>query len=183
MLLRAADPRWRCAEAESWLSVTSPGGSITPCEPSSNTITPPSGSHARAARGPLRIAALAWISASSALGASAVTCTMPVNAGRAGRGVQQVMGRAAVGVQPAAPADAARRHAAAPQRRTCAACCRRTGCATSTGRARAARAADRQVAGAVDREARVPGQLLGEHVGEQALGQAAAVELRRRAAA
>ena len=36
--------------------------------------------------------------------------------------------------------------------------------------------ADRQVAAAVDGEARVSGQLLGEHVGEQPLGEAAAVE-------
>ena len=74
--------RARCrASDESWPRVTAGGGVTTWWEPSSNTITPPCASQAGAARGPLRTAALALTSAASAVGANAVACTTPVNAG------------------------------------------------------------------------------------------------------
>src|SRR5580704_12120201 len=59
-------------------SATSGGAASTRWEPSSKTSTPPWTSQPGAARGPLRTAAFALISASSALGASAVACTTPV---------------------------------------------------------------------------------------------------------
>ena len=52
------------------------------CERSSRTTTPPWASQSRAASGPLRTAALARHSASTAVGASAVAWTTPVKAGR-----------------------------------------------------------------------------------------------------
>jgi hypothetical protein len=50
--------------------------------PPSSTITPPCGSQVRADGGPASTAAFARISASRAVGASAVAWTMPVTAGR-----------------------------------------------------------------------------------------------------
>ena len=63
-------------------ALTRRAGSSTRWEPSSSTSTPPSGSQREAARGPASNAAFARTSACRALGASAVACTRPVNAGR-----------------------------------------------------------------------------------------------------
>jgi hypothetical protein len=97
------------------------------------------------------------------------------------RGVEQVVRRAPVAVEPAAPADAARRHAAARHlERVQDASVKR---ALHVDRPRRpTRAADREVARAVDRKAVVRGQRVGEYVGEQALREAAGVELDARGA-
>jgi len=87
-----------------------------------------------------------------------------------------VVRRAPVGVEPAAPADAARGHS--PARDLEGVQDARVKRALHVHRTRhPIRAADCEVAGAVDRKAFVSGQRLGQHVGEQALGQAAGVEL------
>jgi hypothetical protein len=95
--------------------------------------------------------------------------------------VEQVVRRAPVGVQPASPPDAAGRHAASRQlERVQDALVKR---ALHTHLARdAASAADREVAGAVDRKAGVCPERLREHVGEQALREAAGIELDARRA-
>jgi hypothetical protein len=93
-----------------------------------------------------------------------------------GRGIEQVVGRAAVAVKPAAPADAARGHPALRHREGVQnALVKR---ALHVDRAqRTSRAADREVARAVDRKAGVICQRLRKHVCEQPLGQATGVEL------
>ena len=61
------------------------GGTISTTPPS-RTITPPSSSTRAARSGPARIAVFATISACSPVGATAVTCSTPVSAGRPVRG-------------------------------------------------------------------------------------------------
>jgi hypothetical protein len=92
------------------------------------------------------------------------------------RGVEQVVRRAPVGVEPAAPPDAARRHARARDLKGV----QRAPIEWALDLERALlarRATDREVTCAVDHEARVSGEHLREHIGEQPLRQAAAVEL------
>jgi len=92
-----------------------------------------------------------------------------------------MMGGTSAPVQPAAPADAARGHAAAPKLK----CVQGAAVerAFDLDRApHARRAADRQIPSAVDRKARMARQPLREHIREQALRQATAVELHARRA-
>ena len=130
---------------------------------------------ASACSGPPRTAAFARVSASSAVGAIAVACTTPVNAGRPVAGSSRWWAgspsRPSQLRRPmplvATPASASLPRVQRPVRRTGSSTCTCTGLA----------AADPEVAGAVDGEALVAGERLGEGVGEQALGEAAGVEL------
>ena len=135
------------------------------------------GARSRAASGPLSSAAFARISASSAVGASAVDLHDARERGPAGRGVEQVVGgrgrarRASCGGRCRSSRRRRRRERERVQRRG-----RRTG----SRRGRGARVAPRR-RGAGRRRSRPRSaawraSALGEDVGEQALGEAAAVE-------
>ena len=146
--------------------------------PSSNTSTPPWRSQLRPAPGPLRSAAFARISASTAVGAIAVAWTMPVNAGRPVAGSSRwCAGRPAPSSQLRRPMPLVATAAFASSERVERAAVERAGDVDPPRRA-----ADPQVAGAVDGKAVVARELPGQHVGEQALGQPAAVELEARRA-
>ncbi len=116
----------------------------------------------------------------SAVGAIAVTCTTPVNAGVpvagssrwwAGRPPPSSQLRRPMPLVATPPSQQAERVQRAPVER-----------ALDLDGARApSRAADREVARAVDREAGVAASMRAEHVGEQALDEAAAVEAQARA--
>ena len=141
------------------------------------------GEDARAPRGPHSSAAFASASASTALGASAVTATRPVNAGCAGRRVEQVVARSS----PSAPRQMRERRpdvATAPSRTWIVSSVSPVkGCSTSTSRTSAGVAADAQVAAAVDGPGVVAGEQLAGEVGGVALAGAAGVEAQARRAA
>lgn len=100
--------------------------------------------------------------------------------GRPSRGrVKQMVRRAPVGIKPAAPADPARGDSGVRQLKRV----QRAVVEGALHRDRAAhgrRAANRQIAGAVDRKCLLLGQRMREHVGKQTLGHATAVKAHAR---
>ena len=148
------------------------GGSRTKWVPSSSTTTPPCASQPRRARGPERTAAFARHSASTAVGASAVAWTTPVKAGRPVAGSSRwCAGR------PSAPSQLRRpmplvAAAAVSSSKTCTGL-PPNGSAISSRRVGPAK---RRSPPQSTAKLGVPREPFGDQVGEQALGESAAVE-------
>ena len=140
---------------------------------------------ARAARRPGRAAAPSStsVSASSALGASAVTPTRPVQAGSPVAGSSRWWREPSVRVAPDADVEPRGRDAAAPTRtRADRLAGQRVLDLDLVGLELGADAADREVAAAVDDEARVAAQAVRDRVGAQPLAGAAGVDAHARRA-
>ena len=151
-------------------------GSMTKWVPSSSTTTPPCSSQSRGALGAGQHRGLRAPLGLDGGRRERRGLDDAGERGPPGRGVEQVVGRAAVGAEPAAPADPAGRDRAVARAR------RRAPARRRTGRRPPAAAAGRRSAGRRrSRRRSRRAEPLGDQVGEQALGQPAAVEARRRA--
>ncbi len=173
-----ADGRARCACARR--AAADPGrprpvGAITSKPPSSATMTPPSGSHEPRAG---RAAQHRGLGADLGLEGGGRDRRRLHDARErraARRGIEEVVGGRVAGVEPAAAADAARRDAAGREREGVQnAAVERA--LHGDGAVEAGGAAEAEVAGALDGERAVVAEGLRDHVGEQALREAAAVE-------
>ncbi len=152
--------------------------SITSTVVSSWTITPPCGSQsarrfeARSGAPPCSASPLP-----RRLARAPSIWTSPVKAGRPVCGVEEVVGRPAIPVEPAAVRDAAGRQQlpAPPQRRESPS--RRTGRRSAACAGAARSATEAEIAAGVDGIAVMERQIAGEHVTEEAFEEPAAVEL------
>ena len=150
-----------------------PPGAHDPWPPSSSTTTPPWGSQPAAASGPLSTCRLRAHLGLERRRRQRGRLDDAGERGPAGGGVEQVVRGAAARVEPAAAADPARRHAAGGDAERV-----QDGVGERARHARPAGpvAGQPQVAGARDDDAGPAREPLGDQVGEQALGEPAAVE-------